>query len=514
MRQLAAVSSPFALGAALLVGLWAPPAAAAPADVRGMTYDGQQRQIAIGLAGTVSVRTQRLKHPDRLVIDLSEARLPIGQPLPLVHVPAGNVRSVRIGQHSYFPPVVRVVVDLNPDFEPMVKIEQSAEQLRITLANPPLPSGEKDLETLPFTTLPGIPVSEPASSPAVTHVPAPPALPILTPPESLPNPPSHPPAPPASPSALPPASEKAAPIPAWTPPPMEVPTAPTPAWTPPPVPAWTPPPASEPDASPPGLPTPAPWSAPPRQADPPAGTAPPAGVSEEEEAREDADAEASRSVIPPARRPSESRSSNFQLRWQQIETLEEYGAPEPSFAYPAGINGFDFEHWFWPYLGAGFDTRILFYDLTVESVRQHRTDAMLGTYLALRYPFAFLEPSLRLGYMGRSVTVESESTGTSFAFSPLQTYFGPTVTGKLAITLLPGFGLDLHAKLMPQTQGSLYPGFPSVFPLSGSGWGASLVTDFWQGYVSLGYSSEQAVNADGSFKQTFGGITMGMGLRY
>jgi hypothetical protein len=219
-------------------------------------------------------------------------------------------------------------------------------------------------------------------------------------------------------------------------------------------------------------------------------------------------------VLPPDRQPKASLGSSFQLRWQQIETLEEYGAPEPSFAYPTGINGFDLEHWFMPFLGAGLDARVLIYDLTVESIRQHRTDTALGSYLALRYPLGFLEPSLRAGYMGRSVAVESESTGTSFPFSPVQTYYGPTLGGRLKVSILPGFGLDLHGKFLPGMQGSLYPGFPAIFPLSGQGWGASLVTDIMRGYVSLGYTSEKAASSDASFTQTFSGISLGMGFRY
>lgn len=220
-------------------------------------------------------------------------------------------------------------------------------------------------------------------------------------------------------------------------------------------------------------------------------------------------------VVAEERRYSNPFGSSFQLRWQQIETLEEYGAAEPSFAYPAGINGFDFEHWFLPYLGAGLDARILYYDLSVESVRQHRTDASMGTYLAVRYPlFGILEPSLRAGYMGRSVTVESENTGTTFPFSPLQTYYGPTLSGRLKVAILPGFGLELHGKLLPSTQGALYPGFPTVHPLSGRGWGALLVTDLWGGYVSMGYVTERLENLEASFRQTFSGITMGMGFRY
>ncbi|MNT26228.1 hypothetical protein D3C72_1617890 [compost metagenome] len=219
-------------------------------------------------------------------------------------------------------------------------------------------------------------------------------------------------------------------------------------------------------------------------------------------------------MLPEDRQPAGGLGSSFQLRWQQVETLEEYGGPAPSFAYPAGFNGFDLEHWFMPYLGAGLDARILYYDLTVESIRQHRTDAALGSFVALRYPLGIFEPSLRAGYMGRNVTVESESTGTTFPFSPLQTYYGPTLSGRLKVALLPGFGLDLHGKFLPGTQGALYPGFPAIHPLSGQGWGASLVTDVMLGYLSLGYATEQLASGDGSFKQTFSGITLGAGFRY
>ena len=522
-----------------------------------MTYDESQRRITVGLSGTVSVRTQRIKNPDRLVIDLSEARLPLGQPIPIVQPKSSRIRSIRMGQNSYVPPVVRLVVDLMPGFEPMVTINQSSGKLMITLANPRPPQGERDLESLP-------------GYPGASAEPAYPGMPVTsapTPPVALPNPPSRPPV------ALKPAAGASQP-PTPSPTPKPAAATPKPLWTPPPVPGWAPRPTptsvpGEPLSGPPvsgspvsgppvvPLPNPLPPAAPTdtpvviipddvrpvgsrpaspqppvdpfssRPADPfgrtPLPSAPTQGATRQpptenvgKPASEDApDTPPAESVIPEARRSSNPFGSSFQLRWQQVETLEEYGGPAPTFAYPAGINGFDLEHWFFPNLGAGFDARILYYDLSVESVRQHRTDASMGTYLALRYPlFGFLEPSLRAGYMGRSVTVESESTGTTFPFSPLQTYYGPTVSGKLKVSLLPGFSLDLHGKLLPSTQGSLYPGFPSVHPLSGRGWGANLVTDLMQGYVSLGYATEQLANADGSFKQTFGGITLGMGFRY
>jgi len=541
-------------GAALLVGLLPVPALAAPANVSGMTYDESQRQISVNLAGTVSVRTQRIKNPDRLVIDLSEARLPLGQAIPIVQPRSSRIRSIRMGQNSYLPPVVRLVVDLTPGFEPMVKINQTNGKLLITLANPAPPQGERDLESLPGFPLQGgdpvridPPFVAPADAPipgAVTRMPAPLPLPVPSP-----APPRPAPTPQPVPRAAVPKPTQATPRPVWTPPPV-------PGWVPRPTPTPTPgephsaPPVSgtpvsgspvsapaAPQPSPSATPDPfRPWSPPamatpaPGPASAPAGAKPATGKpasespasgpsesgkspSEQVPAETDV-SETVESVLPLDRRPTASMGSSFQLRWQQIETLEDYGGPAPSFAYPAGINGFDFEHWFMPYVGAGLDARVLFYDLSVESVRQHRTDATLGSFLALRYPLGFLEPSLRAGYMGRSVTVESETTGTTVPFSPLQTYYGPSVTGRLKVTVLPGLGLDLHGKLLPSTQGSLYPGFPSIHPLSGQGWGASLVTDILQGYVSLGYNSEHLTNADGTFKQTFSGITLGIGMRY
>ncbi len=538
-----------AAAALLLVGGFPAPALAAPVGVTGMTYDETQRLITIGIAGSVSVRTQRIKHPDRLVIDLSEARLPLGQPVPIVQVKSTRIRSIRIGQNSFVPAVVRVVVDLMPGFEPMVKISQPGGKLMITLANPAPPQGERDLESLP-----GLPASAPLRpAPIVPDAPVPP----LPEPERI----TRLPAPAASPTPRPAAPRPAAPASTPAPGTTASDPAPKPQWTPPPVPGWVPkpspasrepisgPPVSGPPASSPRPSAPSasgqpvsgqPVSGQPVSGQPvviipadvrpasPAPTAPPDPFSpwpapasrpqsETPKSAEPASADppaAAESVLPPDRLPSKGHGSTFQLRWQQIETLEEYGGPAPSFAYPAGLNGFDLEHWFMPYLGAGLDARVLFYDLTVESVRQHRTDAALGSFVTLRYPFAFLEPSLRAGYMGRMVTVESESTGTTFPFSPLQTYYGPTLTGKLKVSLLPGFGLDLHGKLFPGTQGALYPGFPAIFPLAGRGWGASLVTDVMQGYVSLGYTMEQAASADGTFTQTFSGITLGAGLRY
>ncbi len=519
---------PLIVGLAMMAFWPAPPALAATVGVTSLKYDDAKRLITIGIEQPVSVRTQRIKHPDRLIIDLSEARMPPGS-APLVALKSARLRSVRIGQHSYVPAVVRMVVELVPGFEPRVTISQPSGKLLITLADPAPPRGERDLENLPGFPLPGTeppgnrpdgvlpgsggsstvsrrPAVKDAPIPEVITMPAPAAAPQVRPAPA----PSAAPAPrtfPNQPSLAPP------PIPAWAPG-----VVPTPQPTPRPV---STPPIRATEARPPEVPPsekrPA-WDAPAPSGSPrpPA----PAGPSGEPATPETVvRGAAPDSVLPAERRELGDHGpgglgSRFQLRWQQIETLEEYGGPAASFAYPAGVNGFDLEHWFMPFLGAGLDSRVLIYDLSVESVRQHRTDASLGTYLALRYPLGILEPSLRAGYMGRTVTVESEGTGTTFPFSPVQTYYGPTVAGKLSVSLLPGFGLELNGKLLPSLQGALYPGFPGIFPLTGSGWGASLVTDVMRGYVSLGYSTEKAANADGTFKQTFGGITLGAGLRY
>ena len=524
----ATLAARLVIGASLLVGTAAMPALAAPANVTGMAFESKQQVISIGIAGTVSVRTQRVKNPDRLVIDLTEARLPVGQPIPIVQPKSSRIRSIRMGQNTYVPAVVRVVVDLMPGFEPMVKINQSNGKLMITLANPAPPQGERDLESLP-----GFPPGDAPTRPS----------PIIAPPDApLPEVVTRMPPPTPKPVATPRPLWTPAPIPGWVPKPTPVPAepastppvsappasglpasgspgsvrpAPRPTEAPPPggasvvlIPEDVRPPAPKPSPIVPADPF-SPWSPQPSPS-PPSGARTGSGTPN----AEPPESEASESVLPPERQPSAGLGSTFQLRWQQVETLEEYGAPDPSFAYPAGINGFDLEHWFMPYVGAGLDARVLFYDLTVESVRQHRSDVTLGSFLAVRYPFGILEPSLRAGYMGRSVTVESESTGTTFPFSPMQTYYGPALAGRLKVTLLPGFGLDLHGKLLPGTQGSLYPGFPSIYPLSGRGWGASLVTDVLNGYVSLGYTTEQQGSSDGTFRQTFSGITLGAGMRY
>jgi len=531
---LAAHAARLVIGASLLVGTLALPALAAPANVSGLAFESKQQVISIGVAGTVSVRTQRVKNPDRLVIDLTEARLPVGQPIPIVQPKHSRIRSIRMGQNSYVPAVVRVVVDLTPGFEPMVKIAQSNGKLMITLANPAPPQGERDLESLPGfpsledpSTRPS-PIIAPPDAPLpeiVTRVPVSPPTPPTPKPVATPRPlwtpppvpgwvskPTPVPAEPASgpsssgsptsgsPVSGPPGSVRPGPRPSEAPTPGGAPIVLIPDDVRPPAPKPTPIAPADPFGS---------WSPQPMPS-PSSGTTAGSGTP----TAETPESEGSESVLPSDRQPSAGLGSTFQLRWQQVETLEEYGGPAASFAYPAGINGFDLEHWFMPYVGAGLDARVLFYDLSVESVRQHRSDAMLGSFVALRYPFGILEPSLRAGYMGRSVTVESESTGTTFPFSPMQTYFGPTLTGRLKITLLPGLGLDLHGKFLPSTQGSLYPGFPSIFPLSGRGWGASLVTDVMNGYVSLGYTTEQQGNADATFRQTFSGITLGAGMRY
>ena len=82
------------------------------AAVRHISVTGEDRDLDVEITATKPIRprTQTVTAPDRLIVDLADAR-PDAR-LRKILVNRGNLRDVRVGLLSANPPITRVVLDL------------------------------------------------------------------------------------------------------------------------------------------------------------------------------------------------------------------------------------------------------------------------------------------------------------------------------------------------------------------------------------------------------------------
>ena len=115
---------------AMLVAIATPATATGPDDgeVLSVAISSQPgaAEIMIGIRGAVEVRDFTLRTPDRLVLDLTGAKL-VGAISLYDGVERGGIRNIRYAQFS--PTVVRVVIDLAEQKE--YTVESSAEGVRV-----------------------------------------------------------------------------------------------------------------------------------------------------------------------------------------------------------------------------------------------------------------------------------------------------------------------------------------------------------------------------------------------
>lgn len=218
----------------------------------------------------------------------------------------------------------------------------------------------------------------------------------------------------------------------------------------------------------------------------------------------------------------EGFGSSVMLRWQQVEALEDYhAATGPVFGYPTGINGVEVRHWFLPFLGFGLDSRVLTYNLTVEGIRQNRTDLMLLPQLVARYPLfgGILDPEVSLGYLGRHLTNSSALPGSSLPFAPTAFYHGLSAGVGGRLRLAPAVSLALDYQYRPTVGGNLFQNFGTmdygtIFPLLESRFEVALRYDLGPGFVSVGYSDQTSKSRSIPYSQVISGVLAGVGLRY
>ena len=214
--------------------------------------------------------------------------------------------------------------------------------------------------------------------------------------------------------------------------------------------------------------------------------------------------------------------STIMLRWQQAEVVQDYGASTgPVFGYPTGVNGVELRQWASPWLGFGLDSRYLGYYLTVEGVRQSRTDLMLEPQIVARYPLLGdrLEPEVSLGYLIRQVSAYSALPGSSIPFSPTAFYNGMSWGIGGRVRLAPSVALQLDYELRPAIGGNLFSDFGTmnygnIFPLVEARYEIALQYDLGPGFLTIGYSNMTAQNRGIGYSEAISGILAGGGLRY
>lgn len=108
------------------------------ATVRHITVSGDDPDLAVEITATRAIipRTQTVSGPDRLIVDLPEARPDRG--LQKIPINRGKVKDVRVGLLSANPPVTRVVLDLMAPTE--FRVTRLANTIVVKLGNEPAPA--------------------------------------------------------------------------------------------------------------------------------------------------------------------------------------------------------------------------------------------------------------------------------------------------------------------------------------------------------------------------------------
>jgi len=100
-----------------------------------VTGDDHDPGIEIRATGPIIPRTQTVTGPDRLIIDLPEARPAAG--LQKIPINRGKLKDVRVGLLSAHPPTTRVVLDLAAPTE--YRVSPLANAIVVKLGNYPAP---------------------------------------------------------------------------------------------------------------------------------------------------------------------------------------------------------------------------------------------------------------------------------------------------------------------------------------------------------------------------------------
>ena len=109
------------------------------AIVRHVSVTGDDHDLVVEITATTPIipRTQMVTDPDRLIVDLPEARPGAG--LQKIAVNRGELRNVRVGLLSANPPITRVVLDLTAPTD--YRVSPLANRIVVKLGNESAPAG-------------------------------------------------------------------------------------------------------------------------------------------------------------------------------------------------------------------------------------------------------------------------------------------------------------------------------------------------------------------------------------
>ena len=142
------------------------------AIVRQVTVRGDEHDLDVEITATKPIipRTQMVTGPDRLIVDLPEARPSAG--LQKIAVNRGELRNVRVGLLSANPPITRVVLDLTAPID--YRVSPLANRIVVKLGNQAGLASEPVAPTTNPTADATPPETPPAETPPAASTPPPP----------------------------------------------------------------------------------------------------------------------------------------------------------------------------------------------------------------------------------------------------------------------------------------------------------------------------------------------------
>lgn len=155
----------FAVCVVLSVGGFQSANAQEAATVSNIAVTGSDHDLAVQITATkpITPRTEFVTSPDRLIVDLPEARPETG--LRKILIQRGNLKGVRIGLLSANPPITRVVLDLvaPPQFRVLplanavvVKLAEASEVQSASIT----PIGNAPATVLPAASTPAVAIAQ------------------------------------------------------------------------------------------------------------------------------------------------------------------------------------------------------------------------------------------------------------------------------------------------------------------------------------------------------------------
>jgi len=209
--------------------------------------------------------------------------------------------------------------------------------------------------------------------------------------------------------------------------------------------------------------------------------------------------------------------STFELRWHQIEDVEDDGEPgDPVFGTSTGLQDLRWRHWLWPQVGLGVRFTAQAHDLVAGGRRFSRTESLWWPDVAWRAILGPCEVELNGGYQFRQVRTDGDPGG--ILRSPLSSSFmqGATWGFTLRTRLTQALALDLGSTWAPSITGTVAEGIPGRFPMSRTGLFGGITVEVEPLTFRIGWEdlTSRVPAAAERYVQSLSGLHVGLGLRY